>query len=62
MRKNLQTEDSRRFWAGVERTAWRVRQWPAWKRGEDTPPTDDASGYEVTQSICRIFTVLKVLS
>jgi hypothetical protein len=30
--RNMSTPESREFWAGVERSAAVVRQWPSWKR------------------------------
>lgn len=34
IKRNTKTEESRKFWEGVDRTAARVDAWPAWMKGE----------------------------
>jgi hypothetical protein len=36
LRRNLETEESRKFWDLAVRNAQRVEEWPAWKKGWET--------------------------
>ena len=65
MRRNLDTEESRRFWLGVSMASYRVDRWPQWMRSGVVgvvEPHYDSKKYPVLESVVSVFYLLEALS
>lgn len=55
IKRNLETEESRKVWENVDRAAARVAAWPSWMRGEMEDDSDPAlrnsTGESTSQSL-----------
>ena len=42
--RKMDEEESQEYWEFVEKTSRIVEEWPAWMRGEDEAPKNQANG------------------
>lgn len=65
LKRNTSTEESRKFWDGVDRTAARVDSWPAWMRGEISDNKSPKKDYQMTKilktDLDEYWTVIKAV-